>query len=155
MENKNILIKKLSNLGALPLPSYATTQSAGLDLMAAIQDDTILKPLQRKSIPNGISIALPEGYEAQIRPRSGMAIKFGITTLNAPGTIDSDYRGEICTILINLSTEDFVITPGMRIAQMVIAQYTRIGWNIVPELPSSERDVGGFGSTGMGIYRKA
>lgn len=145
----SILIKKLSNLKELPLPSYATLLSAGMDLVAAIDDDIILKPLERKAVPTGISIALPEGYEAQVRPRSGLALKNGISIPNAPGTIDADYRGEICAILINLSQENFTITRGMRIAQMIITQHNRINWNIVEELPTSERGTGGFGSTGI------
>ena len=149
MSIENILIKKLSNLNELPIPSYATINSAGMDLMAAIEEDITLKPLERKAIPTGIAIALSEGYEAQVRPRSGLALKSGITVANAPGTIDADYRGEICAILINLSDKDFVITRGMRIAQMVIAKYSKVNWNIVEELPETERGAGGFGSTGV------
>ncbi|AIF81899.1 deoxyuridine 5'-triphosphate nucleotidohydrolase [endosymbiont of Acanthamoeba sp. UWC8] len=149
MSIENILIKKLSNLNELPIPSYATINSAGMDLTAAIEEDITLKPLERKAIPTGIAIALSEGYEAQVRPRSGLALKSGITVANAPGTIDADYRGEICAILINLSDKDFVITRGMRIAQMVIAKYSKVNWNIVEELPETERGAGGFGSTGV------
>lgn len=147
-ETKSVLIKKLPNLKELPLPSYATILSAGMDLIAAIDADIVLKPFERKAIPTGISIALPEGYEAQVRPRSGLALKNGLSILNSPGTIDADYRGEICAILVNLSNEDFTITRGMRIAQMVITQYTRTSWNIVEELPVTDRGTGGFGSTG-------
>jgi dUTP pyrophosphatase len=145
----SVLIKKLPNLKELPLPSYATIHSAGMDLMAAIDEDIILKPLERKVIPTGISIALPDMYEAQVRPRSGLALKNGITVANAPGTIDADYRGEVCVILINLSNENFTITRGMRIAQVVIAKYEKISWNIVEELPDTQRGSGGFGSTGV------
>ncbi len=149
MASESILIKKLSNLNELPIPSYATINSAGMDLMAAIENDIALKPLERKAIPTGIAIALPEGYEAQVRPRSGLALKNGVTVANAPGTIDADYRGEVCAILINLSDQEFVITRGMRIAQMVIAKYSKITWNIVEELPETTRGAGGFGSTGL------
>jgi dUTP pyrophosphatase len=149
MDSLKLLIKKLPNLGDLPLPSYATNQSAGMDLVAAIHQDIVLKPLERKAIPTGISLALPEGYEAQIRPRSGLALKCGISMPNAPGTIDADYRGEVSAVLINLSNEDFVITRGMRIAQMVIAAYSKVTWTVVQELPETARGTGGFGSTGL------
>ncbi|RZI46713.1 dUTP diphosphatase [Rickettsiales endosymbiont of Peranema trichophorum] len=149
MNRVNILVKQLTSGTTTPIPTYATSGSAGIDLIAAIEDEVVLRPFERKSIPNGICIALPKGYEAQVRPRSGIALKFGVTVLNSPGTIDSDYRGEICTILINLSTEDFVIQPGMRIAQMVIAQYIHGELELVSELPDSDRGVGGFGSTGL------
>lgn len=144
-----VSIKKLPNLGELPIPSYATIHSAGMDLTAAIDEPIILKPLERRAIPTGISIALPEGYEAQVRPRSGLALKNGISVPNAPGTIDADYRGEVCAILINLSNEDFKIERGMRIAQMVVAQHSRVNWNIVTTLDETERGEGGFGSTGV------
>jgi dUTP pyrophosphatase len=144
-----ILIKKLNNLGDLPLPSYATIQSAGMDLMAAIDSPIILAPSEIRAIPTGIAIALPAGYEAQIRPRSGLALKHGISVPNAPGTIDADYRGEVCVILINLGKEEFRIEHGMRIAQMVIQQYTKASWNIVENLTETERGEGGFGSTGV------
>lgn len=153
-EPLHIAIKKLPNLEELPLPSYATIDSAGMDLLAAIKDDLTLKPLERKAIPTGISLALPKGFEAQIRPRSGLALKHGISIPNAPGTIDADYRGEVCAILINLGQEDFIITRGMRIAQMIIARYSRISWNIVEQLPETERGEGGFGSTGV-EFKKA
>lgn len=133
----------------LPLPEYATPQSAGMDLMAAIAEDIILEPHARILVPTGIAIALRQGFEAQIRPRSGLAFKNGITVLNAPGTIDADYRGEIKVLLVNTSHEAFTITPGMRIAQMVVAEYQRVCWNQVEILPSSERGHGGFGSTGV------
>lgn len=133
----------------LNLPSYATVNSAGMDLCAAIEEDIILEPLQRKLIPTGISIALPEGYEAQVRPRSGLANNNGITVLNAPGTIDADYRGQIGVILINLNNEEFIIKRGMKIAQMIISQYSKISWKEVEELPKTVRGKGGFGSTGL------
>lgn len=152
----SVSIKKLPNLGSdLPLPSYATVDSAGMDLYAAIDTPITLKPLERKAVPTGISIALPEGYEAQIRPRSGLALKNGISVPNAPGTIDADYRGEVCAILINLSNQDFVIERGMRIAQMVITEYTRASWQIVEELPETARGAGGFGSTGVEAKKAA
>ena len=148
-ENLTVALKKLPHLDDLSLPFYATTGSAGMDLVAAINDDITLKPMERKLIPTGISIALPSGYEAQVRSRSGLALKNGIAVANTPGTIDSDYRGEIQVILINLSNEDFTVTRGMRIAQMVVTEYNRVNWNIVSELPTSERAEGGFGSTGI------
>jgi len=131
------------------LPSYATEGSAGSDLYAYIEDDIILKPLQRKLVNTGVKIALPAGFEAQIRPRSGLALNHGITVLNSPGTIDSDYRGEIGVILINLGDEKFVVKKGMKIAQMIVAQYTKVIWDKVDELPKTTRNEGGFGSTGM------
>lgn len=130
------------------LPEYATPLSAGMDLRANIDAPIVLKPMERKIIPTGLFIALPAGYEAQVRPRSGLAIKKGITVLNAPGTIDADYRGEIGVILINLSTEDFVIEDGERIAQMVIARHEQISWEPVDELDQTERGTGGFGHSG-------
>ena len=130
------------------LPTYATAASAGMDLRAAIVESISLAPMERKIIPTGISISLPEGHEAQVRPRSGLAAKHGITVLNSPGTIDSDYRGEIGVILINLSNEVFTISPEDRIAQLVIAQYTQIIWEPTQTLEESERGSGGFGSTG-------
>ena len=130
------------------LPTYATAASAGMDLRAAIEESISLAPMERKIIPTGMSIALPEGHEAQVRPRSGLAVKHGITVLNSPGTIDADYRGEICVILINLSNEVFIVAPEDRIAQLVIAQYTQIVWEPTQTLEESERGSGGFGSTG-------
>ncbi|MDF3047985.1 MAG: dut [Candidatus Midichloriaceae bacterium] len=144
-----VSIKKLPNLKELALPSYATIHSAGMDLVAAIDEAIILKPFERCAVPTGISIALPEGYEAQIRPRSGLALKSGISVPNAPGTIDADYRGEVCAILINLSDKEFKIERGMRIAQMIVTQYSRVNWNIVESLDETERGAGGFGSTGV------
>ena len=130
------------------LPTYATAASAGMDLRAAIEESISLAPMERKIIPTGMSIALPEGHEAQVRPRSGLAFKHGITVLNSPGTIDADYRGEIGVILINLSNEVFTVAPEDRIAQLVIAQYTQIVWEPTQTLEESERGSRGFGSTG-------
>ena len=130
------------------LPSYSTIQSSGLDLRANILEKIILAPFERKLIPTGLSISIPEGYEAQVRPRSGLSIKYGITVLNSPGTIDSDYRGDIGVILINLSKEAYTINPGDRVAQLVFSRYEKIEWGIVSELPDSNRGKSGFGSTG-------
>lgn len=132
-----------------PLPTYATLLSAGMDLRANLTEPIVLKPLARCLVPTGLYIALPEGYEAQVRPRSGLAIKKGITVLNSPGTIDADYRGEVCVILVNLSTEDFVIEDGERIAQMVIARHEQVNWECVDELTETQRGTGGFGHTGV------
>ena len=131
-----------------PLPEYATSLSAGMDLRANIEEPIVLKSLERKLIPTGLFIELPTGYEAQIRPRSGLAIKKGITVLNSPGTIDADYRGEICIILVNLSAEDFIINDGERICQMVIAEHAQAQWVEVSELNETDRGTGGFGHTG-------
>ncbi|HOF98917.1 MAG TPA: dUTP diphosphatase [Paludibacteraceae bacterium] len=139
---------KIVNLSKHPLPSYATLLSAGMDLRANIDEPVVLKPLERKLIPTGLFIELPEGYEAQIRPRSGLAIKHGVTVLNSPGTIDADYRGEICIILINLSNDDFVINDGERICQMVIASHEHAEWEEVKMLNDTDRGNGGFGHTG-------
>ena len=130
------------------LPTYATKASAGADLKAVLEAAVTLKPLERKIVPTGLKIALPEGYEAQVRPRSGLAAKFGITVLNAPGTIDADYRGEIGVILVNLSNEAFTIEPGERIAQLVVAKFEQIDWELTQELSETDRGEGGFGSTG-------
>lgn len=130
------------------LPEYATEQSAGVDLRANVNEPITMQPLERKLIPTGLFISLPKGYEAQVRPRSGLAIKKGITVLNSPGTIDADYRGEICVILINLSKEPFVIEDGERIAQMVIARHEQAEWEEVQVLDETERGAGGFGHTG-------
>lgn len=130
------------------LPQYATAFSAGMDLRANIDTPILLKPMQRKLVPTGLYIALPEGFEAQIRPRSGLALKKGITLLNTPGTIDADYRGEIGVIVVNLSEEDFIIEDGERIAQMVIARYEKAEWEEVEVLGETERGDGGFGHTG-------
>ena len=145
-----IPIVKLPHGKQFALPAYATEQSAGLDLQAAITEPMTLQPLQRAMVPTGIAIALPKGFEAQVRPRSGLAAKSGITVLNSPGTIDADYRGEIKVILVNLSDSVFQIEPGMRIAQMVIAQHAVATWLEVANLDETTRGVGGFGSTGTG-----
>jgi len=150
-----INIKQLEHGKDLPLPEYATQQSAGLDLLAAISETITLKSGERKLIPTGIAIALPEGFEAQVRPRSGLALKHGVTLLNAPGTIDADYRGEIGVILMNHGQEDFIITRGMRIAQMIIASYTKANWQMVEDLEVSDRGTGGFGSTGIAGKKSA
>ncbi|MBQ1938247.1 MAG: dUTP diphosphatase [Bacteroidales bacterium] len=140
---------KIINKSAYPCPQYATEQSAGMDLKANITESITLGSLERAIVPTGLYMALPNGFEAQIRPRSGLAAKKGISVLNSPGTIDADYRGEICVILVNLSKEDFVINPGERIAQMVIARYESVEWEEVESLDSTERGAGGFGSTGV------
>ena len=140
---------KIVNKSRHRLPEYQTALSAGMDLKANTSEPIVLNPMQRELIPTGIYIQLPEGYEAQIRPRSGLAAKYGITVANAPGTIDADYIGEIKVILVNLSNEKFVINPGERIAQMVISKYEKIEWNEVSELEKTDRGEGGFGSTGI------
>jgi len=149
MSSLQIPIKQLDNARGLALPSYATEHSAGMDLLASIDTDQTLQPGEYAVIPAGISIALPVGFEAQVRPRSGLAAKHGIGVLNAPGTIDADYRGEIGVILINHGKQPFVIERGMRIAQMVIAPYTHIQWDETVSLEDSVRGEGGFGSTGI------
>lgn len=140
---------KVINKGHQPLPTYATAQSAGMDLRANIEAPQILKPMERKLIATGLYIALPEGYEAQIRPRSGLALKHGITVLNTPGTIDADYRGEIMVLLVNFSDKEFVINDGERIAQMVIAQHEQGQFVEVTQLDETERGTGGYGHTGV------
>ena len=140
---------KIVNKSGYPLPQYATALSAGMDLKANIEEPITLGSLERTMVPTGLFIELPEGYEAQIRPRSGLAARHGITVTNAPGTIDADYRGEICVLLVNLGREPFVINPGERIAQMVVARYERVEWAPVETLEESTRGTGGFGSTGM------
>jgi dUTP pyrophosphatase len=137
------------NKGHQPLPAYATVQSAGMDLRANIDEPIVLKPLERRLIPTGLHIALPAGYEAQVRPRSGLALKKGITVLNSPGTVDADYRGEVGVLLINLSQEDFVINDGERIAQMVIARHEQAEFVEVEVLDETERGEGGYGHTGV------
>ena len=139
---------RIVNHSPFPTPAYATEQSAGVDLKANIQEPVELGSLERKLIPTGLYIALPKGYEAQVRPRSGLALKYGISVLNTPGTIDADYRGEIGVILVNLSKEPFVINPGERIAQMVIAKHETVEWEKVESLDVTARGAGGFGSTG-------
>lgn len=139
---------QIINKSKHPLPAYATEQSAGMDLRANLDQPIELAPMQRCLVPTGLFIALPPGFEAQVRPRSGLAIKKGITVLNSPGTIDADYRGEICIILVNLSAETFVIEDGERVAQMVIARHEQAAWQPVEVLDDTERGAGGFGHTG-------
>lgn len=139
---------KIVNRSHHVLPQYATALSAGLDLRANLEEDITLQPMERRLVPTGLSIALPEGYEAQVRPRSGLALKHGITLLNTPGTIDADYRGEIGVIMVNLSDTPFNIADGDRIAQLVIARYEQAEWEAVEALDSTERGDGGFGHTG-------
>lgn len=142
------MIIKIKNTSKHPSPQHQTDQSAGLDLQADLDQPITLKSLERALIPTGISIALPQGFEAQIRPRSGLALKKGVTVLNAPGTIDADYRGEVGVILVNLSDQDFVINNGDRIAQMVIAKHERVEWQIETDLDETVRGAGGYGHTG-------
>lgn len=139
---------KIVNQSKHPLPTYATPSSAGMDLRAELSEPVVLGPLERTLIPTGLFIELPDGFEAQIRPRSGLAFKHGITVLNSPGTIDADYRGELKILLVNISNEPFTINDGERIAQMVIARHEQITWDQVEALASSQRAAGGFGSTG-------
>ncbi len=139
---------QIVNRSPYPCPAYATEQSAGMDLKANLKEPVVLQPLQRTLVPTGLYIALPKGYEAQVRPRSGLALKHGITVLNTPGTVDADYRGEVCVILVNLSQEPFEIVPGERIAQMVIARHEQVEWDEVEVLDETQRGAGGFGSTG-------
>ena len=146
---KIMLNVQIINRSKHPLPSYATAQSAGMDIRANIDTPMVVAPMQRCLVPTGLYIALPQGFEAQIRPRSGLALKKGITVLNSPGTIDADYRGEICIILINLSSEDFIIEDGERIAQMVIARHEQAAWQEVEVLDETSRGAGGFGHTGV------
>mgnify|MGYP001489361916 FL=1 len=138
----------IKNSSTNEIPTYGSAQAAGMDLRADLSEEITIAPFERKIIPTGLSIALPEGYEAQVRPRSGLAAKHGITVLNAPGTVDADYRGDIGVILINLSNTNFSIEPGMRIAQLVIAQYATISWEQVEVISDSERGIRGCGSTG-------
>ena len=139
---------KIVNNSRFALPEYQTPLSAGLDIRANLDQSVTLRPLERAMIPTGLFVELPEGYEMQIRPRSGLAAKHGVTVLNSPGTIDADYRGEIKVILVNLSNEPFTIEAGERIAQMIVARYEQIEWQLTDELSSTERGAGGFGSTG-------
>jgi dUTP pyrophosphatase len=143
-----VAVLRLPHGNGLALPAYATEGSAGLDLLAAVSEAVTLQPGARALIPTGLSLALPQGYEAQVRPRSGLALKHGLTLLNSPGTIDADYRGEVQVILVNLGEEPVTIPRGMRIAQLVLAPVTRAALEEVPELPPSARGAGGFGSTG-------
>ena len=151
VETVEIEVVRLAHAHDLALPDYATAAAAGADLLAAIDQDIELGPLERKIVPTGISIALPVGFEAQVRPRSGLAAKNGVTVVNAPGTVDADYRGEIGVILINLSKEPFRISRGMRIAQLVVARHARAVWREVSELDRTARGAGGFGSTGVAV----
>ena len=139
---------QIINKSKHPLPKYETEQSAGMDIRANLAEPIVLKPLQRCLVPTGLYMALPKGFEAQIRPRSGLAIKKGIGVLNSPGTIDADYRGEICIILVNLSSEDFIVEDGERVAQMVIARHEQAEWDEVEVLDETARGAGGFGHTG-------
>jgi len=149
MSTVDVSVVQLPHGADMDLPHYATEHAAGMDLMAAIDTPLTLEPGKRAIVPTGLSIALPVGYEAQVRPRSGLAAKNGVTVANAPGTIDADYRGEVGVILVNLGEEAFVIERGMRIAQMVVAPVTTISWVKTDSLPDSERGTGGFGSTGL------
>ena len=146
-----IAIQRLAHARDLPLPAYATTGSAGLDLLAAVAGDVVLGPGEYKGVPTGIALALPLGWEAQVRPRSGLALRSGVTVLNAPGTVDSDYRGEVAAILINHGAQPFVIQRGMKIAQLVVAEHGRVEWNETASLETTARGAGGFGSTGLGV----
>jgi len=149
MNDVTVAVRRLPHGADLDLPGYATAESAGLDLLAAVEGDVVLAPGERRLIPTGIAISLPRGTEAQVRPRSGLALKHGITCLNSPGTIDADYRGEVGIILINLGQEAFTVSRGMRIAQLVIAALRRAAWQEVEDLDESARGDGGFGSTGL------
>ena len=148
-KTRQMLEVKVINKGHQQLPAYATPQSAGMDLRANLDAPVVLRPMERRLIPTGLYIALPEGYEAQVRPRSGLAFKHGITVLNSPGTIDADYRGEIGVLLVNLSSEDFTVNDGERIAQMVIARHEQVAFRLVDELDATERGDGGYGHTGV------
>ena len=149
VETVEIEVVRLAHAHDLALPDYATAAAAGADLLAAIDQDIELGPLERKIVPTGISIALPVGFEAQVRPRSGLAAKNGVTVVNAPGTVDADYRGEVGVILVNLSQEPFRISRGMRIAQLIVARHARAVWREVSRLDQTARGAGGFGSTGV------
>jgi|TARA_R110001583_G_scaffold96819_3_gene241331 dUTP pyrophosphatase len=149
MTDLSVDLKVLDHGRDLPLPAYATAQAAAVDLVAAIEDVLVIEPGKRAMVETGIAIALPAGFEAQVRPRSGLAAKNGVTVLNSPGTIDADYRGEIKVILVNFGDAAFRIERGMRIAQMVIAPVSQVGWNVVADLNATDRGDGGFGSTGV------
>ena len=140
---------KIINRGRQPLPTYATALSAGMDLRANIDKDITLLPMQRQLVPTGLHIALPEGYEAQIRPRSGLALKHGITVLNTPGTVDADYRGEIMVLLVNFSNEPFIVKDGERIAQMIVAKHEQVSFELTETVDETERGAGGYGHTGL------
>ena len=147
--NVPVAVKRLPHSQGLPLPAYATSGAAGLDLLAAITEDTVIQPGARVLVPTGLAIALPPGYELQVRPRSGLALKNGIVLPNSPGTVDEDYRGELLVIVMNAGSEPFTVTRGMRIAQGILAPVVRIAWEEVVELPETARGAGGFGSTGV------
>ena len=149
MTNQRMTSVKVINKGHQPLPAYATEMSAGMDLRANLDAPVTLQPLERKLIPTGLYIALPEGHEAQIRPRSGLALKHGVTVLNTPGTVDADYRGEVKVLLVNLSDEPFVVNDGERIAQMIVAKYEQVTFAEVEQLDETERGAGGYGHTGV------
>lgn len=153
MSQTLIKLMPLDHAVGLNLPAYATKQSAGMDLSAAIEEAIEIGPGERILVPTGLAIALPAGYEAQVRPRSGLAIRSGVTVLNSPGTVDADYRGEIKVVLINHGQEPFTIERGMRIAQMVVAKYESVEWEVVEALNETERGSGGFGSTGTGSHQ--
>ena len=144
----SVPVRRLANGRDLPLPAYETGAAAGMDLLAAVDADLVLEPGSRALVPTGIQVALPEGFDGQVRPRSGLALRHGVTVLNTPGTIDADYRGEIGVVLVNLGHASFTVTRGMRIAQLVIAPVAKVGWQEVEALPESGRGDGGFGSTG-------
>jgi dUTP pyrophosphatase len=148
-----VALRRLPHAEGLSLPAYETAHAAGVDLLAAVEAEMILPPGGRALVPTGLSIALPEGYEAQVRPRSGLAARDGVTVLNSPGTIDADYRGEVKVILVNLGDKPFAVTRGMRIAQMVVAPVSRLEWSVTDTLPETARGAGGFGSTGTGSGR--
>lgn len=150
MTTIDVPVLKLASSDGLPLPAYATVGSAGLDLAAAVTEPVIIAPGARAMVPTGLAIALPVGFEAQVRPRSGLAARSGVTVLNTPGTIDSDYRGEIQVILVNFGDAPFKVTRGERIAQLVVAPVTQLAWQITDRLPDTVRGAGGFGSTGTG-----
>ena len=150
MTEIEVPVRRLPHGEGLELPSYATAQSAGMDLVAAVPNPVTLRPGERLLIPTGLAIALPAGHEAQVRPRSGLALKHGITVLNAPGTIDADYRGEIGVILVNLGQEPFTVERGARIAQLIVARFGQVAWRPGEDLEESTRGTGGFGSTGLG-----
>ncbi|MEE3626354.1 dUTP diphosphatase [Nitrospirillum sp. BR 11752] len=154
-EAVTVAVTRLPHGRDLDLPAYATAQAAGLDLMAAVSAPVVIPPLGRALVPTGLAISLPVGFEAQVRPRSGLALKNGVTVLNAPGTVDADYRGEVGVILVNLGDQPFTVERGMRIAQMVIARHERIQWNEVESLDETARGAGGFGSTGTAATGRA
>jgi dUTP pyrophosphatase len=149
MSSIPVSVKQLPHAEGLALPGYETAHSAGMDLAAAVKEDMVLAPGERALVPTGLTIALPPGFEAQVRPRSGLALKKGVTVLNSPGTIDADYRGEVGVILINLGAEPFTIRRGERIAQMVVAPVSQVAWQTADDLTETERGAGGFGSTGV------